>query len=218
MSDPSNVDPAIGDAPWDETVDDGEDPGEVEESGPNRRCIVTGEVLPVESLVRFVVSPDGGVVPDLELRLPGWGIWLSARWDMVNTAATKNLFSKAARRKIAVPPDLADMIERMLARRCLDILGLARRAGQAIAGYDKVRAELKAGRGAVLVAASDGAADGREKIRALAPGLPLVAVLRGDELGAIFGRDHAVHVLLSRGKLANRLLVDATRLAGFRNP
>ena len=207
------------DVPEDADFADGEDsPWEPEETGPNRRCIASGQVLPVESLIRFVVSPDGSVVPDLESRLPGRGIWLSASRDMVNTATAKNLFSKAARRKIVAPPDLADIIERLLSRRCLDILGLARRAGQAIVGYEKVRAELKSGRGAVLIAASDGSADGRDKIRALAPKLPLVVVLRADELGAIFGRDHAVHVLLSRGKLADRLLVDATRLAGFRNP
>ncbi len=216
MSGPSET-PA--DLPEDAAVDafDAASPEEPEETGPNRRCIASGEVLPVEQLIRFVVSPDGMLVPDLESKLPGRGIWLSARRDMVHTATVKNFFSKAARRKIVAPPDLADIIERLLTRRCLDNLGLARRAGQAIVGFEKVRAELKAGRGAILIAASDGSADGRDKIRALAPKLPLVAVLRADELGAIFGRDHAVHVLLSRGKLADRLLVDATRLAGFRN-
>jgi len=83
-------------------------------------------------------------------------------------------------------------------------------------GYDKVRGELKAGRGALLVEAADGAADGRGKVRALAPNLPLVDVLTGDELGAAFGRDHAVHVILTRGRLAEALRVEAGRLAGFR--
>ena len=106
---------------------------------------------------------------------------------MVNTAAAKNLFSKAARRKLVVPPDLGDLIERLLARRCIELLGLARRAGQAIVGFEKVKAELKSRRGALLLAANDGAADGREKIKALAPALPLIELLRIDELGAAFG-------------------------------
>ncbi len=187
-----------------------------EEKGPNRRCIATGNVLPVEQLIRFVVGPDGVVVPDIEARLPGRGLWLSAGRDMVNTAAAKNLFAKAFRRKVTVPADLAERIAGLLLRRCLDRIGLARRAGQAVTGYEKVRGELKAGRGAVLLAAADGAADGRDKIRALAPALPLVAVLRSDELGAAFGRSHAVHAVLTAGRLAEGLKIDAARLAGMR--
>ena len=190
---------------------------EPEEKGPNRRCIVTGEVKPVEMVIRFVVGPDGEIVPDVDGRLPGRGIWLSASRDVVNTASAKNIFSKAARRKVSVPPDLADRVERLLLRRCIELIGLARRAGQAMAGFEKVRGELKAGRGAVILAASDGSADGRDKIRAMVANKALVAVMRSDELGAAFGRNHAVHALLAPGRLAARLLVETSRLAGFRN-
>jgi len=168
-------------------------------------------------MVRFVVGPDGCVVPDVEERLPGRGLWLSAVRNVVNTATAKDLFAKAARRRVTVPPALADRIEALLLRRCLDLVGLARRAGQAVVGFEKVRGELKAGRGALLLAAADGAADGREKIRALAPEMALAAVLKSGELGAAFGRDHAVHALVAPGRLAERLMVETRRLAGFRN-
>lgn len=190
-------------------------PGEDEEKGPLRRCIVTGAVGPKERMIRFVVGPDGQLVPDLEGRLPGRGMWLSARRDVVNTAVAKASFAKAARRKLEVPADLADRLEALLRRRCLDLLGLARRAGQAVSGYDKVRAELKSGRGAVLLAASDGAEDGVSKIGALAPTLPVVRGLSASELGAAFGRDHTVHGVLLRGRLASLLLTESARLAGI---
>lgn len=193
-----------------------EGPSIDEEKGPNRRCIVTGQVLSAEQMIRFVVGPDGMVVPDIEARLPGRGLWLSAGRNMVNTAAAKNLFAKSFRRKVSVPADLAEMVAGLLLRRCLDRIGLARRAGQAVAGFEKVRGELKAGRGAVLLAASDGAADGREKIRALAPALPLFAVLSSEEMGAAFGRGRAVHALLTAGRLAEGFKIDAQRLAGMR--
>jgi hypothetical protein len=183
---------------------------------PKRRCLATGQVKPVDEMIRFVVGPEEQVVPDIEARLPGRGLWLSARRDVVNTASTKNLFAKAARRKVVVPADLTERIEHLLAKRCLDLIGLARRAGQAVAGFEKVRSELKAGRGAVLVEAADGAADGHDKVCAQAPGLPLVTVLRADELGSAFGREFVAHVVLTRGRLGSLLLVDAGRLAGFR--
>lgn len=186
-----------------------------DEKGPLRRCIVTGAVGPKEQMIRFVVGPDRQLVPDIEGRLPGRGMWLSARRDVVNTAVAKASFAKAARQKLEVPADLADRLETLLRKRCLDLVGLARRAGQALSGYDKVRAELKSGRGALLLAASDGAEDGVSKIGALAPALPVVRGLSASELGAAFGRDHTVHGVLLRGRLASLLLTESARLAGI---
>ncbi|MGE5514203.1 MAG: RNA-binding protein [Bacteroidota bacterium] len=186
------------------------------ESGPSRRCIVTGTVRPKGELLRFVISPAGEVVPDLERRLPGRGIWLSARRDVVNTAQAKRLFAKAARRAVTVPDDLADRLEGLLRQRCLNLISLARRAGQAICGFEKVKAELKAGRAAVLVEARDAAEDGKCKMRALASGHPVVELFDAVELGAPFGRDQSVHAVLTPGGLARRLVEEAGLLAGFR--
>lgn len=185
-------------------------------TGPERRCIASGAVRPKAELLRFVVGPEGQVVPDVEQRLPGRGIWLSARRDVVNTAVSKRLFARAARRAVVVPEDLADTVERLLARRVLATLGFARRAGQAVCGFEKVKAELKAGRVAVLVEARDAAADGRGKMTALAAGLPVVELFDAAELGSVFGRDHAVHVGVAPGGLAQRLAEEAGRLADYR--
>ena len=189
---------------------------EADESGPFRRCLASGESRPVERMIRFVVGPDGAVVPDLEAKLPGRGMWLSAERDMVKKASAKNLFARAARRTVTVPDDLADRIESLLARRCIELLGLARRAGQLVAGFDQVRAGLAGGGRGLLVEAADGADDGRGKLLAIAPGLAVVDVLASDELGAAFGRNRFVHILVSPGRLADRLRVEAERLAGFR--
>lgn len=189
---------------------------EGDESGPLRRCLVTGESQPVERMIRFVIGPDGSVVPDLEAKLPGRGMWLSARREAVQTAVAKNAFARAARRAVTVPEDLADRLETLLARRCGELLGLARRAGQVEAGFDQVRAALAKAPQGVLVEAADGAEDGRGKLRALAPQMPVVDVLRGEELGAAFGRDRFVHLLLAPGRLAERLRIEGERLAGFR--
>jgi len=198
-------------------------PGDAdEETGPNRRCIVSGTVRPKAELLRFVIAPDDSVVPDPNHRLPGRGIWLSPARDVVNTAVAKRFFSRAARRPVTVPDDLAGRLEAMLVRRCLDGLGLARRAGQAVCGFEKVCAEVRAGRAALILAARDASRDGREKVRALAVGMggtgtiPVIELFDGAELGSVFGRDTAVHVCVSPGKLARRLVGEAAMLAGFR--
>jgi uncharacterized protein len=189
-----------------------------EPTGPQRRCLVTGQVLPKAELVRFVVAPDDRLVADVAGKLPGRGLWLTARRDIVATAVTKRLFARAARQPVIVDDDLAERVGALLAARCCDQIGLARRAGQAVMGFTKVEAALAAGKTAVLVAAADGAADGRAKLRALAPGLPLVEVFTAAELGAAFGREHIVHAALAPGRIAQAFVADAARLAGFRAP
>lgn len=188
---------------------------------PERRCIVTGEILPREALLRFVVGPaadgaPGEIVPDLEARLPGRGLWITPRRDIVARAVAKNLFSRAARAPVVVAPDLADRLEALLARRCIDHLGLARRAGQAVAGFEQVRSWLERGLAGVVVEASDGAAGGQRKVLALAGSLPSVHVLAGWELGSAFGRDWLGHVALAPGRIAQGFCREAARLAGFR--
>jgi len=183
---------------------------------PQRRCIVTGEHGERATLLRFVVGPDGVIVPDVEARLPGRGLWLQPRRDIVDRAVAKRLFSRAARRPVEVPSDLATRVEGLLARRCCDALGLARRAGLAVAGFERVSERLRRGDAALLLLAVDGAENGRRRLAGLARGIASAAVLDAAELGSAFGREDAVFVAVGPGPLCSRLLLDLGRLAGFR--
>jgi predicted RNA-binding protein YlxR (DUF448 family) len=183
---------------------------------PERRCLVTRESLPVDRLVRFVVAPDGAVVPDIEGRLPGRGLWLCAARDIVNKACAGRAFAKAARQATIVEDGLADRVERQLARRCLDLIGLARRTGDAVAGFEKAAEFLRRRRPGLIFFACDGAEGARGRIAGAAPAAPVVELLSSAELGAVFGRDRTVNVVVAEGGLAARLKVDCARLAGFR--
>ena len=167
--------------------------------------------------MRFVVGPDGVIVPDISERLPGRGLWLSASRDIIGEACAKNVFAKAARGQVqvSVPDDLSDRVEQLLRQRCLEIIGLARRAGQMVGGYEKVRSYFKTETAGVLIAANDGAEDGRSKISALAPEIPLFDCFNGGELGAAIGRDRLVHAIITEGGFANSLLVEANKLVGL---
>ena len=153
-------------------------------------------------MIRFVLDPAGRVVPDVDGRLPGRGMWLSADRNVLNKALAANLFARAARARVQVAADLADQVERLLVGRALDCLGLARRAGQVAMGFDQVRACLRSSSAAVLIAAADGAADGRRKLRQLAPDLPVITAFSRAELGAALGREGIVHAAVAPGGLA----------------
>ena len=181
-----------------------------------RRCLVTGDRLPREALLRFVVAPDGDVVADMDGRLPGRGLWLRSRRDMVKTACAGNLFAKASGGRATATADLAERVEERLTRRCLDLIGLARRAGQVATGFEKVRVWLRAGKAGVLLAAADGADGGRAKLRALASGMAVLEAFSGAQLGAALGRESAGHVAVARGGLAERLMREVERLRAVR--
>lgn len=184
---------------------------------PERRCIATGESGPARPLIRFVLGPGDTVVADLAGRLPGRGAWLTADRALVAKALKKNLFARAFRRPVKVEADLADRLEDLLARRLVELIAMARKAGQAVTGFEKTRARLAEGRVGVLVSASDAAADGRGKLERIAPeGVGRITLLDSGELGLAFGRDFAIHAALDAGGIADRALIEAGRLAGFR--
>ncbi len=184
-----------------------------------RRDIVSGEAMDEARLVRFVAGPDGAVVPDLARKLPGRGIWVAADRASVETAAKKGLFSRAAKTRLSAAPDLADQVEMLLKRRLLSGLGLARRAGDLTSGFEKVSATITSGRAAWLVEASDGAADGRRKLLALArkqsraPGL--IGLFSATELGLALGLENVIHTAFLAGRAADRWAQDVYRLSGF---
>ena len=165
-------------------------------------------------MLRFVVAPDRTVVPDILARLPGRGIWLSARRDVLDIARTRGAFARAARGPALVPPDLVEMVEAALERRVMELLGLARRAGQAVAGFQKAREWVTAGRAGLVVQASDGSPEERARFTSGAAHLPAVRPLSAAVMGGIFGRERAVHVAVSPGRLAAALEIEAGRLAG----
>jgi len=181
-----------------------------------RRCIATGTERPKSALIRFVVAPDGTVVPDLAGKLPGRGIWVSADRAALARAVQRKLFARAAKAAVTVPEGLVDGVDSGLARRVTDLISLARKAGEAVAGYEKVRAWIDEGRARVLIQAADGSERGKTKLRLPAREGPTIGCLSAGELGLSFGRERAIHAALGGGGLTERIVEDAGRLSGLR--
>jgi len=183
---------------------------------PERRCIATGETHPRRGLIRFAVSPEGVVVPDLLGKLPGRGMWVAADRAALETAVKKNLFSRSAKRQVTLPEDLVGEVEAGLARRTVELLSMARKAGQAVTGFEKVKDWLAKGEAAILLQASDGSERGKSKLRPPGGKGSFFGVLKASELGLAFGREHVIHAALAAGGLADRFREDAVRLSGVR--
>jgi predicted RNA-binding protein YlxR (DUF448 family) len=187
-----------------------------------RRCIVSHESLPEAALIRFALAPDGAVTPDVAAKLPGRGAWVRARRASVEQAASKGAFARAFKAEArADPAALANQTEALLARRCLDLLGLMRRAGALAIGATQVERAIRARPAFVLVEAVDGAEEGREKLMSLHIGLwgrapAAVGCFSAADLGVALGRERVIHACLLQERLATGWAAEIGRLAGFR--
>ena len=184
---------------------------------PERKCIATGKVLNKAELIRFALSPDGIVTPDLAEDLPGRGIWVVAQRGALKTAIDKNLFSRGAKAQATLPDDLLGMIDSLLARRIADLIGLARKGGSALCGFDTVKNALLMEKVSILLQASDGSDRQVSKLRAPKGTARYFRILTQEELGLSFGRDYVIHAALTGGGLVERIRAEAMRLAGIRH-
>ncbi|MDM7931625.1 RNA-binding protein [Tabrizicola sp.] len=189
---------------------------EKDQDEPERKCIATGESQPKAGLIRFCVGPDGVVVPDVLGKLPGRGIYVSADRELIEKAAKKGLFSRAARQPVKVPDGLADLVERLITQRVIDLLSMARKAGDAVMGYEKVKDWLVKGKAATLIQASDGSERGKTKLHPPEGARGFIGVLSAGEMGLAFGRERAIHAALAAGGLRTRVVEEAAKLAGLR--
>jgi predicted RNA-binding protein YlxR (DUF448 family) len=182
---------------------------------PERKCIVTGDVQPKYGLIRFVAGPDGQVVPDVLGKLPGRGVYVTANKAAIDKAVTKKLFARGLKTTVQVPDGLAKEVERQLVNRVVTLISLARKSGEAITGYEKVKDWLSKEEAQVLIQAVDGSGRGKSKLSTPHFG-SYIGWLTADELGMAFGRQTVIHAALASGGLSKRVVEEAQRLQGMR--
>ncbi|TNJ45572.1 RNA-binding protein [Phaeobacter sp. B1627] len=183
--------------------------------GPERKCIATGETLPKSDLIRFVMAPDGQVVPDILGKLPGRGVYVTARRPALEQAVKKKLFARGFKSQVTVPEGIVDEVVRQVLRRTIELISLARKSGDAVGGYEKVKDWLAKEEARVLIQASDGSGRGKSKLSTPHRG-KFVGCLTADELGMAFGRETVIHAALASGGLSQRVVEEAQRLQGLR--
>ena len=185
-----------------------------------RQCAVTRERLGKEALVRFVLSPDGVVTPDVAEKLPGRGVWIKADRQVLEEAVKKKAFARAFKDTVQVPDGLPGTVEALMLQRFVGLLGMAKKGGDVVLGFDQVREALQKRAPGLMLEAADGAEDGRSKLyflaKALYSGVEVAGALTSAELGMAFGRERVIHGLVRKGPFAKALKAAYARLAGFR--
>jgi len=195
-------------------------------SATMRMCAVSREQRPVDELIRFVLSPQGEVVPDLKRKLPGRGLWITASRARVAEAVRRNQFSRGFKRDVRAAQSLASDTENLLVRSAVEALAMAAKAGQVVAGFAKVEEALTGGEAKALIHALDGAADGIRKLDALvgqragnhgeSPDFPVVTALTSAQLDLALGRANVIHAALLAGPAGKTFLSRSQILVRYR--
>ena len=198
-------------------------PDAIEDSGPERTCAATGWKGPPEAMLRFALSADGVVTPDIRRRLPGRGVWIRLDATTVRQAAARQVFARAFRAKAEAAPGLADDVDRLLEADALQFLSLVNKAGQIVAGAFKVEAAIASGKVVGLIHASDGSVDGALKLdrqlRSLegeAAAAPRINIFASRQLDLALGRTNVIHAALIAGEASIAFLAKAELLTQFR--
>ena len=187
-----------------------------------RTCIVTRVAKPVDALIRFVVAPDGAVVPDLKRRLPGRGVWVTAEMAAVRTAERKHLFAKVFEGPVRVEPGMAERVDELLLAAATGALALARKAGVVVGGFGKVEAALASEPVVAVIHATDAGADGVAKLLGAArrrfgeTGIPVIRIFGADQLDLAFGRTNVIHAALLAGPAGANVLARVGDLVRYR--
>ena len=192
--------------------------------GQERLCIVAREVKPVSEMIRFVIGPDRGVVPDLKRRLPGRGVWVTSTRAAIAEAVKRRAFGRGFKAEVRVAPDLSDEVERLLERSALDALGIARKGGRAALGFTQVERALASEPVVALLHATGAAREGVRKLAAAtrarlgekAGDLPVVEQFTAAQLDLAFGRPNVVHAALLAGSASDGFLARYRNLERFR--
>lgn len=181
-------------------------------------CIVTGEELPIEKMIRFVVDPENNIMADLSEKLPAQGFWIKASRDVIKKAIWRNSFTTANRSPVNIPKDLLENIELGLLKQSLETIGLAKKAGLVTQGFAKVEELLKKDGAVLYIVALDAMENGREKLERMADkaNLPILETWTSSQLSASLGVDNAVHVALTPGGLTDKLLTIAHKMKDIR--
>ena len=180
-----------------------------------KTCFVKKEAFPRTELLRFVLTPNRTVAFDCAEKLPGRGMWLSADKELLDQAVTKRIFYKAAHGTVKIPDDLPDQVRQALRKRCLDLLGLCRKAGLLVFGYEAVKKAVSAGQAVVAFEATDSSVREQNKIFKPTDDFPIYTCLTRAELGQVAGQDEVVHIALSAGRLSDEVAGAAHKLTLF---
>ena len=199
---------------------------------PERKCILSGDILPRDALIRLALGPDGEVLPDVRAKAPGRGAWIGVDAPTLDAAQADGKLRGALARAfktgdLKIADGLAEKTAEALQQTVLDRLGIESRGGAIVLGTERIAEAARSGAVALLLHVSDSAEDGRKKLdQAWRVGegeegsgkRGLVIPANRAILGNALGRENLVHIAIVDERAAKRVSGALSRWMKFTGP
>lgn len=190
----------------------------------DRTCIVTGAKGDPDTMIRFVEGPDGTVVPDIALKLPGRGCWVMAERARVDEAVARKAFARGLKSRVAADPGLGELVDRLLSEDALRSYAMARKAGQMCHGFSQVEPAIRSGAALAVLHALEAAPDGVRKLdqarRATVhlggPEIEAFHLFSVGQMDLAFAGGNVIHAAILDGGAGNGALRRTNRLHRYR--
>ncbi|MBE6458673.1 MAG: RNA-binding protein [Alphaproteobacteria bacterium] len=182
-----------------------------------RKCIVTGNILEKDKLLRFCVGPDNEIIPDFKKKLSGKGVYVSNSKLLLAKAVETNVFAKALKKRVRPAVALTEMVENILRHNALGAVSLSRKAGNFVCGLDKVLEAIKKGKVAFVMEATDAGNDGHQRVMLVSKDMDVFQVFETEELEKALNRENTVHAAFLKSEMANMVKRELKKLSDFLN-
>jgi predicted RNA-binding protein YlxR (DUF448 family) len=191
----------------------------VPKADPQRSCLGCREVRPKNELLRFVLDPEGTLLPDIARKLPGRGSYTCFSRTCLETALKRKQFNRSFKDtvKLLPEPELISIIVKVLEEKISSLISLANKAGKAVSGSDKAMDTLRKGEAAILILAADISGESKAKFLAVAAkaGVETFIFSMKDRLGGPLGKEIRTAIAIQQGSFAKALQTDLKRYWNF---
>ena len=177
-------------------------------------CSVTKKMYPSENMIRFVLFPDNKYTIDLNYEFQGKEFFIFASKSTL--ARIKDFVGDIYEKEPQVE-NLVTRIDSIIVKRIVSLIALARKSGNLIFGFERVKMALKSGDSDILFHANNGSPKELKRIKPRSVRLILVSLFSSSELGKVFNRDNVAHSCVLKGGLAKSLILDVKKLEGIQN-
>ena len=179
-----------------------------------RKCIVEVVTKPTSELLRFVMIGNT-LYPDFNKKLPGKGIYVTNNRISLETALAKKLFNKVTRHNLKIDDDFVNIVENIIKTQALNSLNIARKAGALVAGFEKVKEEIKKNKVEFIIQALDAGKDGKEKIAFLAKSVEIFNLFSIDELDITLNKENTVHIAILKSDTSRMVYNNLKKYENF---
>ena len=121
----------------------------------NKKSFAENADLDENDFIKFSLSPDNKLVPDLHDKLPGKSIWATTDKALIECIQERKDVKEHFGVSHVFTNDLLFLIKKILRKKIVNSISLAKKAGYLAIGIDTIKAQLKEKKHCLIIVAKE---------------------------------------------------------------